>query len=257
MIDEHIHPENWGIKPVLFEIGSLKISSYAFFVLLGLVVGLIVYYILAKKDKKLNENSFYILITGIVCGTLGAKIPIWIINFSLIVTNFPDINYLLSGRTITGGLIGGTLGVMYIKKKLKIKEKKGNLFAPGIAIGITIGRIGCFLAGCCYGIQTSLPFGVNFGDGILRHPTQIYEAIFMFFMFFFLLYKKKSAKPGQLFFILMNSYFTFRFFEEFIREGNSYLGFTVFQFICIGGLIFINLNFLKKIHKKLILFVKI
>jgi phosphatidylglycerol---prolipoprotein diacylglyceryl transferase len=246
MIDTHLHPENWGIKPNLFSSGNLEINSYSFFVLLGLIVGLIVYYILAKNEKKLSEKSFYVLLAGLGGGILGAKIPMWVLNFNLIIQSFPDITPILSGRTITGGLIGGTLAVIYAKKKLKIKEKKGNLFAPGIAIGVSIGRIGCFLKGCCYGIKTNLPWGVNFGDGILRHPTQLYESIFMFGLFFYLLYKRKTAKPGYLFYLLMNIYFIFRFFIEFIRDNPHYFGFTLFQYISIGALLFINARYLRE-----------
>jgi prolipoprotein diacylglyceryltransferase len=171
----------------------------------------------------------------------------WIINYRLIIESFPDITPLLSGRTITGGLIGGTLAVMYVKYKLKIKDKKGNLFAPAIAIGVAIGRIGCLFKGCCYGIATSLPWGVDFGDGIPRHPTQIYEIIFFLLMFVFLMVKRETAKPGQLFYWLMNSYFIFRFVEEFIREEPTlFLGLTIFQYISIVALIFINAKYLNE-----------
>jgi phosphatidylglycerol---prolipoprotein diacylglyceryl transferase len=245
MLDYHTVPtEHWGLRPVLFQIGPFNISSYSFFVLLGLIVGLVVYFYLSKKEQKLSENSFYILVSALVGGILGAKIPIWIMNLPLIIKSFPDISPLLSGRTITGGLIGGTLAVMYIKKRLNIKDKKGNLFAPAIAIGVAIGRIGCLLKGCCYGTPTKLPWGIDFGDGIPRHPTQIYEIIFFVVAFIILLIKRKNAKPGQLFYRLMNSYFIFRFFEEFIREEPRYLGITVFQYISIAALLFINGKYL-------------
>ncbi|MFA7244750.1 MAG: prolipoprotein diacylglyceryl transferase family protein [Candidatus Magasanikbacteria bacterium] len=246
MIDLHIHPENWGVKPVLFHINNLEIPSYSFFVLLGLIVGLIYYYFAAKKENNLNDNSIYILVAGLLGGVIGAKLPILIINFPLILENNFNLALILSGRTITGGLLGGTLTIWYVKKKLGIKEKKGNLFAPGIALGVAIGRIGCFLEGCCYGIATNLPWGVNFGDGINRHPTQIYEIIFMTLLFFVLLYKKKTAQPGYLFYLLMNSYFIFRFFEEFIRDNPHYFGLTLFQYISLIALVFINLKHLKE-----------
>ena len=250
MIDFHYHPDGWGILPILFRIKNLEINSYSFFILLGLTAGLITYYLLAKNEKQLSEKSFYVLMAALVGGVLGAKIPMWIIYFPEIIKSFPDLNALISGRTITGGLIGGTLAVLFIKKKLKIKAKKGNLFAPGIALGVAIGRIGCFLRGCCYGIQTNFPWGVDFGDGILRHPTQIYESIFMFALFIYLLYKRKNAKPGQLFFLLMNYYFVFRFAEEFIRENVRFLGLTYFQYISIAALIFINGKFLYERKKR-------
>jgi phosphatidylglycerol---prolipoprotein diacylglyceryl transferase len=246
MIDLHYAPPNWGIKPLLFSISNLEISSYSFFVVLGLAAGLLVYYVLARKEKKVSEKSFYIVMAALAGGIIGAKLPIWIINLPLIIKSFPDIMPILSGRTIIGGLVGGTIAVMWVKKKLGIKDKKGNLFAPGIALGVAIGRIGCFLRGCCYGIATNLPWGVDFGDGIRRHPTQIYESIFMLGMFFFLLWKRKTAKPGQLFYILMNAYFAFRLLEEFIKESPRYFGLTYMQYLAIGALLFINIKYLKE-----------
>ncbi len=236
MIDFHIHPNNWGILPVLFKAGNLVITSYAFFMLLAIFIGLIVYFKNAKKEKGLGENSIYLIFAALIGGILGAKIPIWILNFPTIISSWPNIYPILSGRTITGSLVGGTLGVLYIKKKLKIKGRKGNVFAPAIAIGMAIGRIGCFLQGCCYGIATNLPWGINFGDGILRHPTQIYEMLFMFGMFFYLNNKKKkNPKSGQLFSILMVGYFTFRFFIEFIRvEPKILFGLTFFQYVSLA-----------------------
>lgn len=239
MIDSHIYPANWGIKPILFSIFGLDIPSYGFFVLLALIIGIFFYIYEAKKQKKLSENTFYIFLAAIVGGTIGAKIPIWIINFNYIISN-PTLYNLLSGRTIVGGLIGGFIAVLIIKKHLRIKEKRGNLFAPAIAIGVAIGRIGCFLRGCCYGKPTGLPWGINFGDGILRHPTQIYESIFMFILFIYLfMANEKEQKPGRLFKVLMISYFIFRFFIEFVRvEPVVFFGLTIFQVISIIAVIF-------------------
>jgi len=237
MIDFHTHPEGWGIYP-LIKIGSLEISSYALFMALAIIVGFILYRREAKKHKFSGDNSFYVVMGALIGGVLGAKIPVWIINLPTLISSFPNITPILSGRTITGGLIGGTLGVLYIKKKLKIKGRKGNLFAPAIALGMAIGRIGCFFAGCCYGKATSLPLGVNFGDGILRHPTQIYESIFMIGLFSYIQWKKgKNPKDGQLFTILMVGYFSFRFLIEFIRaEPIIFLGLTFFQYISLAVL---------------------
>ncbi|MFH1408608.1 MAG: prolipoprotein diacylglyceryl transferase [Nanoarchaeota archaeon] len=250
MLDYHTIPsESWGIRPVLFELWGLKISAYAFFIMLGLLAGLWMYYHLAREQRKVSEHSFYILMAGLLGGILGAKVPIWIINLPLIIRSYPDIMPILSGRTIVGGLIGGTLSVMFIKWKLGIKEKKGNLFAPAIALGVAIGRIGCFLRGCCYGKPTQLPWGVDFGDSVLRHPTQLYESAFFIVMFSLLMMKRKNAKPGYLFYLLMNTYFIFRFLLEFIKEEQTYLGLTIFQYISIGALLFINAKYLNEKRK--------
>jgi len=252
MIDSHIYFENWGIKPILFNLFGIDIPSYEVFVIIALVVGIFLYYREAKKNKVLGEKTFYILVGAFIGGVLGAKIPIWILNYKLILANFPDISLLLAGRTITGGLIGGTIGVLITKKLAKIKEKRGNLFAPAIALGVAIGRIGCFLRGCCYGKVTSLPWGVDFGDSLLRHPTQIYESLFMLAMFAYLTWKKnQNPKPGELFKFLMIAYFSFRFFIEFIRvESVVFLGLTLFQLISIVAVAFFSKEYLRSFINK-------
>jgi len=235
MIDLHHHPDNWGILPVLFESGDIRIESYPVFVMLSLIIGGLVYFYYSKKARAQSENTIYIALAAIVGGTLGAKLPIWIIYFNQIFTGEMTLEAFLSGRTITGGLIGGTLAVILIKKLLKIKSRKGNFFAPAAAIGISVGRIGCLLRGCCYGIETDLPWGIDFGDKVLRHPTQIYESLYTFLLFIVLvLLNKKNPKPGKLFEIFMIAYFSFRFFIEFIKEEpTSYWGFTAFQIISV------------------------
>lgn len=245
MIDTHLVPNsNWGVMPVLFKMGNFNVDSYTFFVILALVAGLSVFFYESRKQKSANEKTFYILLAALFGGIIGAKLPIWIIHYKEIIASFPDITPFLSGRTIVGGLIGGTIAVMLIKKWMGITEKKGNIFAPAIALGIAIGRIGCFLRGCCYGTPTSLPWGVDFGDGILRHPTQIYESLFALAMFFYLMKaKKNNPKPGILFEGFMMAYFIFRFFIEFIRvENHIFLGLTGFQLVSICVIAYYSLK---------------
>ena len=239
MIDIHNYPAidlEWGVKPVLFQIGGLAIPSYAFFVALGLAVGIFVYYLEAKKHKQADENSFFIVLGAIFGGTLGAKLLFWILNYQFIIDHLQNLTILFSGRTIIGGLIGGMIGAKVTKRILKIKTKRGNLFAPGIALGVAIGRLGCFLRGCCFGEETGLIWGVDFGDHIARHPTQIYESLFMFGMFLYLyrIKNRPNILPGELFKILMIWYFMFRFLIEFIRvEKIAWIGLTFFQWIAL------------------------
>jgi prolipoprotein diacylglyceryl transferase len=250
MIDNHTYPENWGIYPVLFKIGDFAVSSYSFFVLIALITGLAVYFGLARKYKQSGEKSLFVVLSGLVGGVLGAKLPYWIFNYRVIIDHYPDIRPILSGRTITGGLIGGTLSVMYIKHRLQITDKKGNLFAPAIAIGLAIGRIGCLCRGCCYGTPTHLFCGIDFGDSVSRHPTQLYESVFFILFFIFSFAWIKRSPPGFLFYLLMNGYFIFRFFEEFIRyNDNLFFGLSFFQYISIAALVFINLKFIIEKHK--------
>lgn len=242
MLDTHIHPENWGVKPILFTYGNIVIPSYSAMLLLALIVGILVYVIQSKRENKISENAFYIVFAALFFGTLGAKIPIWIGNYELILSNPQNLGLLLSGRTILGGLIGGTLGVYFTKKIFKINIRIGNEIAPSVAVGVAIGRVGCFLQGCCFGMATNLPWGVDFGDGVHRHPTQIYEVIFNLLVFVYLLaIKSKISEQGKLFKIYLNLYFSFRFVIELIRvEKVIFLGLTGYQITCLLALIYIN-----------------
>jgi phosphatidylglycerol---prolipoprotein diacylglyceryl transferase len=88
----------------------------------------------------------------------------------------------MGGKTIVGALIFGLISVELMKRYIGVRRSTGDLYAIPLALGIAIGRIGCFLTGLSdntYGTPTNLPGAVNFGDGIPRHPTQLYEIIFL------------------------------------------------------------------------------
>lgn len=254
MLDNHFYPAHWGIRPTLFSLGNLGVPAYSFFVFLGLVVGIIIYYYEAKKKNALTEQGFLIAFGALLGGVLGAKILELIINYQYVLDNFFNLKILLYGKTIVGGLIGGVIGALVVKKIIGVKERRGNLFAPAIALGLAIGRLGCFFRGCCYGQPTNLPWGVDFGDGIMRHPTQIYEALFMFVVFVYLevIKDRPDIKPGQLFKTLMLVYFIFRFMIEFIRtEKIIFYGLSAFQIISIGVIIYLVRDNIKDLTIKL------
>ncbi len=245
MIDTHYIPTDiaWGIRPVLFSVGNIAVPSYSFFVGLALLVGGLVYFYEAWRTKQMGQNSLSIAAGAIIGGIIGSKILEWLINYDFVLQHLDQFELLLPGRTIVGGLIGGMIGAKIIKKWLKIKGKKGNLFAPAIAIGIVVGRLGCFLVGCCYGQPTGALWGVDFGDGILRHPTQLYESAFMLLVFFFLQWRKHVPKlrPGQLFQETMIIYFSFRFLIEFIRvERIAFWNLSFFQLLSVLVIMYIS-----------------
>ena len=87
----------------------------------------------------------------------------------------------LQGQSIVGGLLGGLIGVEIGKKYAGVTESTGDRFVLPILVGLIVGRIGCFIAGLTddtYGNPTALPWGIDFGDGIPRHPTQVYDMLF-------------------------------------------------------------------------------
>ncbi|NTW53201.1 MAG: prolipoprotein diacylglyceryl transferase [Chlorobaculum sp.] len=241
MIDSHAHPEEWGVRPVLFHVGEFGVPAYSFFVLLGLVAGVSLYCFDARRNGRNRNNGAIIIFGAIAGGIIGAKALEWALNYQLLVAHFSEPAVWLSGRTIVGGLLGGKAGALLVKKAYGIREKRGNEIAPAVALGVLIGRFGCFFRGCCYGKPTGWQWGVNFGDGVLRHPAQLYEALFMFAMFLFLSYRQRTPglRPGELFRLLMICYFTFRFLIEFIRvEPVVLAGLTSFQLISLAVILF-------------------
>jgi phosphatidylglycerol:prolipoprotein diacylglycerol transferase len=233
---------------------NIKISTYTVFMILAFAAAFLCYRFTAVRlDKETNSARFLIIIFALLGGIIGAKLPILLFNYPLLFQYPENLNVILSGKTIVGGLIGGFLAVYLLKRHLKIHIKTGNDIAAPAALGMAIGRIGCFFGGCCYGIESPKFLGVNFGDGIYRYPTQLYEMVFDLGLFLLFLYlkKNKNLQPGILFRYLLNFYLIFRFFLEFIRESDkAFLGISYYQIICILCVVFINRKNIPYIFKK-------
>ena len=115
-------------------------------------------------------------------GALGAKALFWLEDPHLTWQHLHDPAYFLGGKTIVGALAFGLVSVELFKRYIGLRASTGDLYAIPLALGIAIGRIGCFLTGLSddtYGVPTNLPWAINFGDGIPRHPTQLYEIAFL------------------------------------------------------------------------------
>lgn len=230
MLDTHnpivgVHPQIFGIP------------TYSLFVTLGCLAGLAYYLVSAKRASGQFSQAFTIITAAFVCAWVGSKIPILFLS--------RDIKTLLISKSIVGALLGGMLGVMVVKRITGIKLRMGNIIAPSAALGIAIGRFGCFFGGCCYGIPAA--WGFDFGDGQLRLPTQLFEVAFHSFAFVIMLCIKNRIKtPGMLFKVYVLVYFIFRFFMEFIRETPPlWMGMTIYQIICLSGSAYMLLVILK------------
>ena len=244
MLDNHYVPDGYGIIPY-FNIFGKEVSSYFIFVGLGLVVGILWFmFTVSIKKKVRGDKAYLIVLSSLLFGIIGSKIIVIIENIGVLIKDITQIkNFMFTGKSIVGGLIGGYFGVIIAKKILKEKIRVGNNITPAITLGMSIGRIGCFLTGCCYGIETKLPIGVDFGDGISRIPTQLIEALFCLIMFIYFYYKQRKEKdlmPGILFKQYVLYYFIFRFFIEFIRDTEKNILFlSIYQLISILGVIYI------------------
>ena len=237
--------------PVLLDLGFLKIYSWGFMVALAFIAATILSAKEAKR-KNISPEKIYSLVAYIIIGAIiGSRIGYLLFDLNSIA-NFLDIfKFWEGGLSFHGGFIGGTLfGFFYVKKNKLNFWEIADVIAPSIPLAQAIGRIGCFLRGCCYGIETSLPWGINY-LGEIRHPTQIYSSIALFLIFIFLSKQKyKKNFNGALFLTYIIIYSVFRFFIEFIRaEPKVLLGLTGAQIASIVLFviaIFIFLRFKKK-----------
>jgi len=143
--------------------------------------------------------------------------------------------WFTDGKTVTMALVGAYLAVELIKLALRIPVKTGDTFALPLALALAVGRWGCYCNGCCYGVATDLPWGVDFGDGIRRHPMQVYESLFHLLLAGLLIviicYDGLRNQRLKLYLI---AYAGFRFLTEYIRPEPIWsLGLTFYQWVCL------------------------
>jgi prolipoprotein diacylglyceryltransferase len=191
-----------------------------------------------------RDQSLWIGVAAIFGAALGAKLGYWIEDPLHAFAGFPDWRHLLEGKTIVGALLGGLIGVECVKRAIGAYGSSGDAFALPLLVGIAIGRIGCFLSGLddhTFGTPTSLPWGVDFGDGIPRHPTQIYEIVYLVALGAVMLhFRSRFRRTGDMFRAFMAAYLAFRLAIDFIKPMPfAYFGFlSGIQLLCLGGLIY-------------------
>jgi len=148
------------------------------------------------------------------------------------------------GKTIVGGLLGGWLGVEIVKHISGIRRRTGDLFALPLCVGIAVGRIGCLLAGLAddtFGKPTNLPWSVNLGDGIGRHPVQIYEIIFLIILGL-LIGTRAKLPEGARFRIFLGGYLAWRLAIDFLKPQPLVHGLNLIQWSCVAGIAFLILD---------------
>lgn len=192
-----------------------------------------------KNNDHIETHNRLSIILGAALGALIGSRIVGFLENPLINFSSQNIIQLLNTKTIMGGLFGGLLGVEMAKKIIGEKQSSGDLFVFPIILGIFIGRVGCFLSGInefTYGKVTHSIFGMDLGDGLLRHPTSLYELVFLAFLFFGLkqIQNRACLKNGELFKLFMLLYFGFRFFIEFLKPNVFYvLGLSSIQILCV------------------------
>jgi phosphatidylglycerol:prolipoprotein diacylglycerol transferase len=224
------------MRPILIQIGNFSLESYWFFMALGIIIGGIFIFWEAKKRNLDLQKIKCLIIAAIISGFIGARLFYVFLNFSRYQKNpIRIIQFWNGGFSWQGAFITGVSVILLILRNNKKEAGKYlDVMIFGVLLGHSIGRIGCFLHGCCYGILTNVFWAIEnpvLGDHLLRHPTQLYEA-FGYLLVFLLLYfysKKTKFKDGSIFFIgtFLHSFVRFiveyfRYNTDFIYQGNTW-----------------------------------
>ncbi len=219
--------------PELFRIGTFPITTYGIWLALGMLCALFVASRLAARDGLPRERIYDLGLWVLVGGLVGSKILMILVEPGVQVFT---LDFLRSGGVYYGGLIGGFIAAVLVVRLYKLPFwKVADALVPGLALGQAFGRQGCFAAGCCWGKETALPWGVHFTElgheytgvplygpdnsDLHLHPTQLYESFIMLAVFGLLFYLHRHKRfDGQVLVAYGIIYSIVRFSIEFIRD---------------------------------------
>jgi phosphatidylglycerol---prolipoprotein diacylglyceryl transferase len=250
----YVHVSHYLIHPHIF------LETLAYF------IAFLVYLALRRRfsDPLSTPIRWAVIAAAITGAALGSKLLFWMEDPQLTWQNMRNLGFLMGGKTIVGALVFGLIAVELMKGYIGVRQSTGDLYAIPLALGIAVGRIGCFLTGLSdntYGTPSTLPWAINFGDGIPRHPTQIYEIIFLLFIIP-ALYKivimsaaevsrsatsaelndpyprHKPFLPGDTFKFFVVAYLSFRLLCDFIKPYPRFLGLGGIQWVCLLVLLY-------------------
>lgn len=214
--------------PVYLQLGSWRVHPHLAMEIVAYSAGFHLYRLL-RRQRRTSEPQAVLpfeqnvwLIVGCIFGALaGSKLLAWGESFDQYWSHRADPRVWLGGKTIVGGLLGGWVGVEIAKRRLGIARSTGDLFVFPLILGMSLGRVGCFLTGLedhTYGVPTTLPWGVDFGDGVRRHPTQLYDILVLAVLATLcLLRSRRTWANGRMFRWFMLGYLAWRFLAEFIK----------------------------------------
>lgn len=220
------------MHPILFELGPVTIYTYGVLLAAAYLLGL---WMAARRARQAGMDGNKVLDLGIwviIAALVGAKALLFVVDYRHFTSSWQEFTTLLrSGGVFYGGLIAAVLVCIYQLRKHKLPLwTSGDLFAPGIALGYMVGRLGCLAAGCCYGKPTDVPWAITFTDpaaqinvgtplNVPLHPTQLYEsgAGLIILVALLLLERRGRAFPGRTFWSFVLLYSISRFVIEFFR----------------------------------------
>jgi phosphatidylglycerol:prolipoprotein diacylglycerol transferase len=233
-------------------IGPLTLHTYGALLAIAFLAGLWIAHREAKRTgldaARITDMAVYVLIGGLI----GARVLLLVVDWRHYLENPRDIWSLLqSGGVFYGGLLGALpVAWWYVRRHRLELWPTADVLAPGVVLGQSIGRLGCFAAGCCYGRSTTVPWSVTFTDPYVQrqvgtpmdlplHPSQIYESLVTLGIFLFLMWlARRKSFNGQIMVAYVALYAAARFVLEYFRgdaaRGSVFGGvLSTSQFIAI------------------------
>ncbi|MBB2773410.1 MULTISPECIES: prolipoprotein diacylglyceryl transferase [Mycolicibacterium] len=236
-----------------WHLGPVAVPVHGVFVGLGVLAALVVFVAEARRRGAVNEQSVVAASGALVGGAIGMRLSGWARHLDLTANPSLAEAWQFGSRSVLGGLLGAYLGVLVAKRIGGYRGKTGDLFAPAVALGIAVGRIGCHLTEAP-GRPTTLPWGIHAPattpdcpgclTGQAMHPSFLYEIAFQLAAFVILLWLRDRIRhPGELFVLYIAGYATFRFLVEFTRANETvWLDLTRPQWFLLPSLLLIGIR---------------
>lgn len=238
------------MQPVLISLGRLKVHSWGFMLAMAVIIAIFGLRRMFKEEGYDPDSVVDLVLILVVSGFLGSRLAyIVLYQWQEFITNPWSVLSLTNGGI--GGLVWyGTflfavpLFIWFVKRKGYQIWNVMDMLAPNLALGYALVRIGCFLAGCCYGEITNSVLGVVFPvvDSCSRYPTQLFSSGLNFILFIGLIYYYPRRKfSGQIFILYLMGYSIYRFIVEYFRESLINFGPLTMGQVVTAGLFFLAL----------------
>jgi phosphatidylglycerol:prolipoprotein diacylglycerol transferase len=244
------------MRSILFHIGPIPIRAYGLMLWVGMMLALLRTLKAAKRTDIKSEYVVDLALYTVLAGIVGAHVGSILLDLPFYIKNPSEITALwtgifsqtggIRGLSFHAGLVSALLtALVYTRRKQLNFFEVIDLLSPGLVIGYAVTRVGCFLNGCCYGIPTTLPWGVRFhADGVSgaltppSHPTQLYAVGASALIYIALVAVEGRRRfAGQVFLSYVCLYSVYRFLVEILRKGVTadvaFLGLTQAQIVSI------------------------
>lgn len=236
--------------PLYLRLGPLLVHPHWLFECLAYAVGARLYVSLKRRtgDPLTSDERWWIVAAAFVGAAVGGKIVFWLAEPTVTLEHASDVAFWLGGKSVVGGLVGAIAAVEWTKRRLGISTPTGDVFVVPLAVGIGIGRIGCFLSGLedhTHGLPATLPWAVDYGDGVPRHPAQLYELAYVWLLAPLMLWlSRRSHREGDLFRLFVVAYLGFRLGLEFLKPGVPLGPLNLIQWLSLAGVVYYARQFL-------------